>query len=82
MQIPQFTRTRLMQKQAAAYLGLAEITLKMWRRWDKGPPYYRIGRNIFYAQEDLDDWLAMSRVDHANRRAVRRAGHVWQVGSD
>lgn len=56
-------------KEAAAYVGLAEITLRQLRidgrRQNRvtPPPFYRIGRKILYSVADLDKWLAAHRVD-------------------
>ena len=49
--------THLNTVQAAEWLGLKEITLRMWRSNEKGPPYIEISAGcIRYAMEDLIKW--------------------------
>lgn len=45
---------------AAARLGLAEITLRLWRWRDNPhqPPYVRCGSRVKYRPDDLDRWIA------------------------
>ena len=50
---------------AADYMGSARQTLAKWRCLKIGPAYYRIGSRILYLQEDLDTFIAGSRVDGA-----------------
>jgi hypothetical protein len=50
---------------AADYLGTARQTLAKWRCLKIGPAYYRIGGRILYLKEDLDAFIAGSRVDAA-----------------
>jgi excisionase family DNA binding protein len=47
------TKTRL----AAAKLGLSESTVEKMRVERRGPPFIRIGRSVFYEEEDLDAWI-------------------------
>ena len=44
-------------EQAAAYLRRAPQTLAKLRCVGGGPPYYKIGKNVFYKRPDLDAWL-------------------------
>jgi hypothetical protein len=48
---------------AADYIGSARQTLAKWRCLKIGPAYYRIGGRILYLREDLDAFIAGSRVD-------------------
>ena len=42
------------EQRAAAYLGLAAITLKIWRSKGKPfAPYYRFGKRIMYRAADV-----------------------------
>ena len=52
---------------AAQYLGLHPQTLKTSRATGKlnnrpAPPYYKIGKNIFYDPDELDEYVADCRV--------------------
>jgi len=47
--------------EAAARIGRAEITLRLWRWQDNPnqPPYVRVGsRGVKYRAGDLDQWIA------------------------
>ncbi len=48
--------------EAAEYLGLAEITLQIWRQNGNGPPYVKIGRAVRYSLQDLDEWVNARKV--------------------
>ena len=50
---------------SADYMGTARQTLAKWRWLKVGPSYYRIGGRILYLKEDLDFFIAGSRVDGA-----------------
>jgi excisionase family DNA binding protein len=48
----------LSDKDAAAYLGLAEGTLAVWRSSGRYQiPFLKIGSKVRYRQSDLDEWL-------------------------
>ena len=47
---------RMNTRNAAAYLGLSEKTLAMFRTEGTGPQFIKKGR-VFYFREDLDAWL-------------------------
>ena len=48
-------------RQAAAEIGLAEVTLKLWRQRGKGPPYTKLGDSaqarVMYPRAEFDAWL-------------------------
>jgi len=47
--------------QVAALLpGVTKGTLAMWRYEHKGPKYYKLGRKVVYALDELEEWLAAS----------------------
>jgi len=47
---------RVDTKNTAAYLGVTEKTLAMWRYQGTGPRFIKRGR-VFYFKEDLDAWI-------------------------
>ena len=50
-------------REAAQYLGLAKITLDIWRSKGKPPAYIKIGnRAIRYRRADLDAFILEHRV--------------------
>ena len=57
---------RMVPAQAAAYLGVAEDTLAIWRCTKRYPlPYIKVGRLIQYRKSDLDAFLALRTVEAA-----------------
>jgi len=50
-------KPHLTQSEAAAYLGVSEITLEQWRFKKTGPKYYKPSKIIYYMKEDLDAWV-------------------------
>jgi predicted DNA-binding transcriptional regulator AlpA len=45
-------------KQTAAWLGVAPITLEIWRSKERGPAYVIMGtRSIRYRRTDVQTWL-------------------------
>lgn len=49
-------------KEAAEYLGIAPMTLRIWRTQKKGPKYHKNGKAVRYARSDLDAYLKRSEV--------------------
>jgi predicted DNA-binding transcriptional regulator AlpA len=47
--------------EAARYVGLSKSTLDKLRMGDEGPAFFKIGRSVIYATDDLDSWLASKR---------------------
>jgi len=46
----------------AARLGLARVTLQVWRAQGKGPPFLKLGRVVRYSWADVAAWLDAQRV--------------------
>lgn len=44
-------------KAAAEHLGLAKVTLDMWRSQGRGPRFVKMGRAVRYRMSDLDRWV-------------------------
>ena len=54
-------KTMLGTEEAAPYIGVTAGTLRYWRHIadGTGPKSFRVGKKlVYYAQEDLDEWLA------------------------
>jgi predicted DNA-binding transcriptional regulator AlpA len=49
-------------REAAQYLGLAKITLDIWRSKGLPPTYVKIHRSVRYRREDLDAFILERRV--------------------
>lgn len=55
--------TMLTRKEAAAFLGLAPVTLEGWaRKQNAGPPYVKLGKAVRYRKEDLVAFIEDSTV--------------------
>lgn len=55
---------RLINKDAATYLGISENTLNVWRCTRRFPnlPHIKIGSRVFYWKRDLDAFLEAQTV--------------------
>lgn len=53
----------LTPQQAAQALGIEENTLRNWRHLGQGPAFYKIGRRVNYAENDLQAFLQQCRVE-------------------
>lgn len=63
----QLSHQLLSPEQVAALLpGVTKGTLAMWRYEHKGPKYYKLGRKVVYALDELEEWLAASAADVAS----------------
>jgi hypothetical protein len=49
--------------EAAERLHQKPQTLAQWRCEKKGPPYLKIGRRVFYTDDDLDNFILAQRRD-------------------
>src|ERR1035437_1343225 len=47
----------LSPEELAHTLEVAETTLADWRSQKKGPPYAKIGRNIWYPRDRVERWI-------------------------
>lgn len=54
---------KLTSKQAAEYIGVTPGTLEVWRcnRVRHQPPYYKVGRKVWYSKPELDQYKASNR---------------------
>ena len=55
----------------AAALSVSTTTLAIWRSKKIGPPYVKLGKNVFYTYNDLCTWVdteAKVRRTHSDRR--------------
>jgi excisionase family DNA binding protein len=52
----------LTDKETASFLGIAERTLRDWRKQGKSPAYIRLGNKIRYRKKDIDAYLDKQTV--------------------
>jgi hypothetical protein len=57
----QLSHHYLSPEQVAELLpGVTKNTLAMWRYERKGPNYYKLGRKVVYALDELEAWIVAS----------------------
>ncbi len=70
---PRLLRTR----QAAVYCGFSKSTFEKMRVFGDGPAFTRRGSAVYYAKQDLDDWLAkLPRFTSTSEADAARAGRA------
>lgn len=47
--------------QLAVRIGLAPITIAIWRHQGRGPRFCKLGSRVLYAERDVQAWLDGSR---------------------
>jgi hypothetical protein len=58
-------RERLTEAEAAMYICMSRVWLRVQRMRGTGPAYIKIGRAVRYDIRDLDKWLEAHRVECA-----------------
>lgn len=66
------TNPRMTRAQAAEFLGIPAHTLENWVGRHMGPPYYKVGKRVWYDQRDLDAWVQTCRRDPQAERPARQ----------
>ena len=54
-------RKYLKPRKAAEKIGVTVATMANWRWKQIGPPYYRVGGLILYADDEIDAWVTVGR---------------------
>lgn len=49
------------EREAAEQIGVAAVTLRLWRGHGVGPTYYRLGRLVKYRPADVAAWIEAQR---------------------
>lgn len=55
------------EAELADRLGRSTYTVARYRRHGEGPPFIRLGRQIFYSRTDIDEWLHSARQGVSKR---------------
>ena len=50
-------RRLISERRVEAMLGFCKRTLQRWRQENKGPPWVKIGRRIYYDEDKLKAWI-------------------------
>jgi len=50
-------RRLISERRVGAMLGFSKRTLQRWRQENKGPPWVKIGRRIYYDEDKLKAWI-------------------------
>lgn len=61
---------------AARYLTLTPHTLECYRSLGGGPAFYKFGKWVRYAVEDLDAWAAERRCTSTAEKGEGRRGEI------
>ena len=56
--------------EAAARLGISDITMRRWRIEGFGPKYLKIGRSVRYLPEEIDGFLARAVRESTSQGAA------------
>jgi excisionase family DNA binding protein len=54
----------------AAYLGVPRSTIHYWRGKGKGPPGFKVGKQLRFRASDVERWL--EERSHTNRRGASK----------
>jgi predicted DNA-binding transcriptional regulator AlpA len=68
----------LTESEAADLYRCTKAAMRRWRRENRGPKFYRIGRLIRYEASDLTEWLLAKAVAGS---AQARTGMNHQISS-
>ena len=49
-------------KEIASTYGLTDARLRKLRQLQKGPKYNKLGRTVYYTQDDVEQWLEKAMV--------------------
>jgi len=64
----------LSEEEAAELLGQSVRTLQGWRSKGLGPAFRKIGRNVEYVSEDVEEWRQAQRQVPTSAAERRRLG--------
>ena len=68
-------RRYLKPAKAAEKIGVTVPTMANWRWKEVGPPFYRIGGLILYADDEIDAWIAAGRQSTGDPISASARGH-------
>jgi hypothetical protein len=72
--------TLLNNDAAAAALGIAPVTLKIWRCKGKGPPFIKLGEakqaGVVYDPVDIEAWKAARKFASTSAATVQHPGNA------
>ena len=49
--------------EVAEFLRAAPETVRYWRHMNQGPRYFKMGRKVLYAREDVEAFVAAARAE-------------------
>ena len=61
--------TLLSEREAAAFLRVAQKTLPVWRCRGRGPPFLKVGKTCLYRPADIKTWLDKQLIDPSRKTA-------------
>lgn len=48
----------LNEDELADVIGVKPQTLQVWRTRRQGPPFVKLGKQVYYRNRDIEDWIA------------------------
>jgi len=57
--------------ETAEQLGVSVRTLRKWRQQRGGPPYIKVGRQVFYSDQSREAWLQSLVVQPQRQPAIQ-----------
>lgn len=67
--VAEVPRVILRSDEAAKFLGMSHETLSAYRKSGDGPPFRKVGKNVYYSVEELTEWV-MSRPAYTRNSDV------------
>lgn len=72
------TEDLILEQDLASELNRDARTLQRWRAQRMGPPFIRIGRQIFYRREAVREWfLSLEQTQPRAAKKVSTKGTGW-----
>lgn len=68
-------RKYLSPEEVSDKFGIPKGTLTQWRFHGRGPAYFKLGRQVRYAAEDLEEWLKSCQVQTYDAREESAQSH-------
>ena len=61
---------RYTREELAKMLKLSVRTLEKWKERSYGPPFYRMGKSVYYPHDELMTWLEQKKAQRSGDPSV------------
>lgn len=79
MYAPEMGAEYLNERQLAEQLGMSPRTLQGWRLKADHLPYYKVGRLVRYAENEVNEWLATRHCRHTSDATSKGLCNIQKV---